>query len=112
MPYCPSCKAEYINSVKSCPDCGDSLVNHLPHSDKLPEVKWIALNSVPGKAYAEMVTEVLDKEEIPNFTKSDAVSTAYLTGGAGGIGGTSVIFVPEEHQSRAEELLTQLLDGI
>ena len=112
MPYCPSCKAEYLDSVKSCPDCGDSLVNNLPHSDKLQEVKWIALKSVPGKAYAEMVTEVLDKEEIPNFIKSDAVSTAYLTGGAGGLGGTSVIFVPEEHQSRAEEFLTQLLDGI
>jgi len=112
MPFCPSCKAEYLNSVNSCPDCGDLLVDQLPHSGKLQEVKWIPLKSVPGNAYAEMVAEVLDKEEIPNYTKSDAVSTAYLTGGAGGIGGTSVIFVPEEHKSRAEELLTQLLNGI
>ncbi|MCH8929058.1 MAG: DUF2007 domain-containing protein [Candidatus Marinimicrobia bacterium] len=112
MSFCPSCKAEYIKSVNSCPDCGESLVEHLPHSAKLQEMNWIPLHSVPGKAYAEMVTEIFDKEEIPNYTKSDAVSTAYLTGGAGSIGGTSVIFVPEEHQSRAEEILTQLLDGI
>ncbi len=112
MPYCPSCKAEYTKSVNSCPDCGETLVEHLPLTGRLPEIKWAPLHSVPGKAYAQMITEILDKEEIPNYIKSDALSTAYLTGGAGGIGGTSVIFVPEEHQSRAEEILTQLLDGI
>ena len=112
MPYCPSCKAEYINSVNSCPDCGESLVEQLLQTGKLTEFKWTPLHSVPGKAYAQMVTEILDKEEIPNYIKSDAVSTAYLIGGAGSIGGTSVIYVPEEYQSRAEEILTQLLDHI
>ena len=112
MTYCPSCSTEYLESIKTCSDCGETLVEHLPESSEIPELKWTPLHSVPGKVYAEMVTEILDKEEIPNFIKSDAVSTTYLTGGAGGIGGTSVIFVPEEHQSRAEEILTQLLDHI
>ena len=112
MPYCPSCKAEYLKKVKTCPDCGENLVEHLPKPGNIPELKWTPLHSVPGKAYAEMVTEILDKEEIPNYIKSDAVSTAYLTGGAGGIGGTSVIFVPEEYQIRAEEILIQILDHI
>ena len=112
MPYCPSCKTEYVENIQICSDCSEALVEKLPQADEITEVNWIPLHSVPGKAYAEMVTEILDKEEIPNYIKSDALSTAYLTGGAGGMGGISVIFVPEEHQSRAEEILTQLLDHI
>ncbi len=99
--YCPSCEAEYVEGVIECPDCHVELVDVLP-------LKWVPLRSVPGKPYAAMVTEVFDKEEIPNFVKSDAVSTAYLTSGTG----IAVIYVPEEHLNRAEEILNQMLDHI
>ncbi len=108
MPYCPECKAEYIDDVIECPDCKVELVDALPGNEKSIEIIWVPLRSVPGKPYAAMVTEILDKEEIPNYVKSDAISTAYLTSGTG----NAVIYVPEEHLNRAEEILNQLLDHI
>ena len=108
MPYCPECKAEYVDDVTECPDCKVELVDALPENEKSIEINWVPLRSVPGKPYAAMVTEILDKEEIPNYVKSDAISTAYLSSGTG----IAVIYVPEEHLTRAEEILNQMLDHI
>ena len=108
MPYCPECKSEYVDEVAECPDCEVELVDALPEEEDSIELNWVPLRSVPGKPYAEMVTEIFDKEEIPNFVKSDAISTAYLTSGTG----IAVIYVPEEHLNRAEEILNQMLDHI
>ncbi len=108
MPYCPECNAEYVIEVTECPDCRVKLVDSLPEDEEPIEFNWVPLRSVPGKPYAAMVTEILDKEEIPNFVKSDAVSTVYLTAGTG----NAVIYVPEEHLKRAEDILNQILDHI
>jgi hypothetical protein len=35
MPFCPSCKYEYIVGIKTCPDCDIDLVDELP--DEMPE---------------------------------------------------------------------------
>jgi len=112
MSYCPSCKAEYVEDAIECPDCNVGLVASLPIEEQEDDFDWVPLRGVPGKTYAEMVTEILDKEEIPNYIKSDPLSTAYLTAGASAISGNATIYVPEKHQEKAEEILFQILDHI
>ena len=112
MPYCPSCKAEYIENTIECPDCNIELIASLPKNELENDFEWVALKGVPGRTYAEMVTEILDKEEIPNYIRSDAVSTAYLTAGTSTITGNAVIYVPEKNKEKAEEILFQILDDI
>ena len=111
MPFCPSCKAEYVKDSIECPDCGEKLVESLPEDEMEDDFKWVPLRGVPGKVYAEMVTEILDKDEIPNYIKSDALSTVYLITGASTIG-NATIYVPEKHREKAEEILFQILDHI
>ena len=112
MPFCPLCKAEYIEDTIGCPDCNVELVESLPEDEMEDDFEWMPLRGVPGKIYAEMVTEILDKEEIPNYIKSDALSTAFLATGVSTISGNATIYVPEKHREKAEEILFQILDHI
>lgn len=112
MSFCPSCNAEYIKDTIDCPDCNVGLVASLPIKEQEDDFDWVPLRGVPGKTYAEMVTEILDKEEIPNYIKSDPLSTAYLTAGASAISGNAVIYVPEKNREKAEDILFQILDNI
>ena len=112
MPFCPSCKAEYIEDKIECHDCNVDLVASLPINELENDFEWVPLRGVPGKTYAEMVTEILDKEEIPNYTKSDSLSTAFLTSGTSAISGNAIIFVQEKNREKAEEILFQILDHI
>lgn len=112
MSFCPSCEAEYVEDTIECPDCNVELVESLHIKEEEDEFDWVPLRGVPGKVYAEMVTEILDKEEIPNYIKSDPLSTAYLTAGASTISGNSVIYVPEKNKDKAEGILFQILDHI
>ncbi|MFZ5434004.1 MAG: hypothetical protein ACOZB3_09555 [Calditrichota bacterium] len=75
------------------------------------EVKWKALPPLDGGVWVAMVTEVLDKEGIPNLVKTDLEA-----GGLGMIMGTSQlgdpwrIQVPEEYYSRALEIYESLMN--
>ena len=112
MPFCPSCEAEYIADTIECPDCEVELIASLPIKELENNFEWVPLRGVPGKTYAEMVTEVLDKEDIPNYIKSDALSTAYLTTGTSTVTGNAIIYVPEKNKEKAEGILLQILDHI
>jgi hypothetical protein len=74
------------------------------------EAEWKSLPPLGGGVYVGMVTEVLDREKIPNLVKTDLAS-----GGLGVIQGTEPIgrawriHVPEEFYERAMEIYESLL---
>jgi hypothetical protein len=73
-------------------------------------VVWKALPPLEGGVFVSMVTEVLDKEGIPNVVKTDLEA-----GGLGMITGTVRlgnpwrIHVPEPEYSRALEIYEELM---
>jgi hypothetical protein len=74
------------------------------------EAEWKSLPPLPGGVYVGMVTEILDREKIPNMVKTDLAA-----GGLGMIQGTEPvgrpwrIQVPEEFFARAMEIYESLL---
>jgi hypothetical protein len=52
-------------------------------------VEWVPLPKLPGGIYASMITEVLDKEKIPNLVKTDLAA-----GGLGNVVGTTTVGKP------------------
>jgi len=75
--------------------------------------KWVSLHELPGRAYAEMVMEVLKQRGIPCYLKSLFGSGALGTvTGAGLIGSGDKIMVPEEYFEEAQSVLHQMLDHI
>ncbi|HEY3296975.1 MAG TPA: DUF2007 domain-containing protein [bacterium] len=75
-----------------------------------PTQTWKPLPPLKGGVFVSMVTEVLDKENIPNMVKTDLES-----GGLGMIMGTEPlgdpwkIFVPESDFDRALEVYNSLM---
>ena len=107
--YCPNCKTQYVEDVKECFDCKVLLVDELQDEKPIEEIKWVALPPVKGDIYADMIEEVLQKRNIPHFTKSDWFTTAYSLSGANYLGARSVIFVPEENREEGAQLIEELL---
>jgi hypothetical protein len=75
-----------------------------------PTQTWQPLPQLKGGVFVSMVTEVLDKENIPNMVKTDLES-----GGLGMIVGTETlgdpwkIFVPESDYDRAMQVFDSLM---
>ncbi|GAB4336273.1 MAG: hypothetical protein Kow0037_17290 [Calditrichia bacterium] len=74
--------------------------------------KWVKIGPLPGLNYAEMVTEVLDKEEIPYSLYQDGVSTAIGISGTNLAGNEAFILVPPEFEERVRDLIEGMLDHI
>jgi len=107
--YCPKCHTQYVEDVKECFDCKIPLIDELPDEKPIEKVKWVALPPVKGDIYADMVEEVLQKRNIPHFTKSDWFTTAYQLSGANYLGARSVIFVPEENHDEAAQIAEEMM---
>ena len=55
--YCPSCKAEFIDSITICSDCNISLVENMALNEPLENINWVNVKEVPGKVFGEMMGE-------------------------------------------------------
>jgi hypothetical protein len=113
MPFCPQCRYEYNENIKTCPDCRIPLVSHLSEDHNHDEgVELVALHALPGVIYGEMVKESLEKAGIRCVLKTDVVSTGLLARGALGVGQECQIYVNKKDEKRAENILHAMMDHI
>lgn len=75
MRYCPTCREEFQDWVKLCPDCSLSLVDSLPELSK-PEPKkepikepLVHVATAPNESVATMWVGILKDEGIDSFIK-------------------------------------------
>ncbi len=62
---------------------------------------WIKLAPLSGVLYAEMLSEILKSEDIPNYIAQDWVSGGYGVKAATAVGNVAHIFVPPQHEKEA-----------
>jgi len=76
------------------------------------DMKWVRVHTLPSRVYADQVKDILGTEGIPVVIKGDDVGIF----GPGAGYGTSVlgvtVWVPEDLQERAKELIVAYLDGV
>ncbi len=115
MGFCPNCRYEYKAQVKKCPDCGSPLTDHLePEGGKEPKpgLRFVPLPALPGRIYAEMIREVLEKRGIPCYLRSDGITDALKISGTGPISKGVMLFVPEDRLKECTDIQHQMLDHI
>ncbi|MHB1000693.1 MAG: putative signal transducing protein [Armatimonadota bacterium] len=77
MPFCPVCEYEYIEGIRSCPDCDVDLVDRLDE-ESAPEKSYIDEDIVQvfrtnNKMEAIIVDDMLKASGIPTILRSGLI---------------------------------------
>ncbi len=106
--YCPECQAEYKPNIEICTDCNVSLVDTHPFDKPLEEITWIKIAQFSGKIYGEMAGEILSKNNIPYFLKSDFFASAFSISPTNVPGAVVKLLVPEDKKEQAKNLIINI----
>lgn len=104
MPFCPKCRYEFVEGIKTCNECGIDLVDELPEEESEEEEyqgEWIKVLNVASNQEAEMIAGLLRTSGIPVTISSyvnDVLTFRYPRG--------VDILVPEEYSEQAVEVIT------
>jgi hypothetical protein len=106
MPHCPTCKTEFPDDVKECPNDHTKLVAQLPYQTIASDggTTWVEIASVGGVDEARLLQGFLDAEGIPAQIENLQFSMEPTTFGAMG---DIRVFVSTTDEARAHELLRQ-----
>jgi len=69
--FCPECKSEFIEGIKTCPDCKVYLVQALPAESKPEFVDFAEVLATYNPADIAFLKSILDAEEIVYFFKGE-----------------------------------------
>ena len=106
---CPKCHTEYLANLKTCGDCNKRLVNASLIDIPITEITWKSLPQFEGKLYADMITEIFNKKDIPYYVKTNWTSSAYGVHGIGISSDLVQIYVPELSYKRASEITLSII---
>ena len=112
MPFCPKCRAEYVEGVEICSDCQVSLVQELPPKDEVDYLELVELQRVPDEVSGVMMKGILENNGI------SAVLRAAKIPWYNGIASTwstyywGQILVPKEELERSRKILDEYLGSL
>ena len=106
---CPKCHAEYLDHIIDCGDCFVKLVNACNINLPLPELSWEPLPPFEGRLYAEMATEMLEKEGIPYYLNMDWSYTAFSMGATNLKVQVVRVLVPKEQLRKAKKIINPII---
>ena len=91
-------------------------VNDEKQEGRKPEdpgrTKWVKIRTLPSRLYGDQVRDILEAEGIPSLLKGDDIG---VFGPGAGYGSSILgitVWVPEDKQDRARELIEAYLDGV
>ena len=71
--YCNKCKADYIEGIEICPDCGKRLIeNHSYREEVVPEYHELVTVAITTNYFlVPLAKSILDSEDIYYFIKGE-----------------------------------------
>jgi hypothetical protein len=112
MPYCPKCRAEYLEEVKTCPDCQLPLVEELPPKDEPEYVDLVELENVPDEVSGIMMKGILLNNGIDVVLQSDKVPWLDGISNTWSKSYWGQLLVPREEFKKARKILDDYLGSI
>lgn len=105
--FCTVCESEYEEGITHCPDDNTALVERLTPENTLhdtSEAGFVSLHQLGSPAEAEMVNDILTKNDIRSVVKSGGADAFSPSLGA-------EIFVDERDYDRALEVYNSFFGG-
>lgn len=101
MPYCPNCKSEYLEGIKMCPDCEETLVSELEEAEHFSGDDFSLLYTCNYEYEAELIKNALESGGIEAHILIQKDSSFPVPGNLG----TIKIFVRNDDFSSAKEYM-------
>ena len=109
LPFCPACRTEYEPPTSYCTVCGVDLVDSLPPQDQDKDADagaLVELARFSNVSEAEMIKELLEKNEILTVLRGEADPIGVVSGAA-----PTTLLVEEKDFLRAQELYEAYFAG-
>jgi len=106
MPFCPVCKAEFVEGVAHCPDCDVDLVPALPKDSaekETPDIEFVVVKERIDPVEAVVIKDALEKSDIPVVLAGDELSTVQVYPAY-----DSKVWVPASMAERAKEIIADI----
>jgi len=112
MPYCPKCRAEYIEEVKTCPDCQITLVAELPPKDESEYVDLVELEKILDEVSGIMMKGILINNGIDAVLQSDKIPWLDGISDTWSKNYWGQLLVPKEEFEKARKILDEYLGSV
>jgi len=106
VPFCPSCRTEYVTGVSRCSDCDVELVDSLPESETQPNTNLVMLATFPNAAEARLILEILENNGIEALLRGDVDPVGNVV-----VAMAPALLVAEPDLPRAEEIYRAYFAG-
>ena len=112
MPFCPKCRAEYVEGVETCSDCQVPLVQELTPEDKVDYFEFEELQQVQDEISGVMLKGILENNgvevvlraaKIPWYSGIASTWSTYYWGR---------ILVPKEELERSRRIVSEYLGSL
>lgn len=112
--YCPRCRAEYVDGVTECADCGVALqVDPVPPPDLSGELNLVPVLETGDAIRTALVKSMLEGAQIPYIARNDQLQDLFGFGRlvpVNPVSGPVIFLVPDEYADEARDMLAQLDD--
>ena len=69
--YCPKCKAEYVEGIPVCADCGIALIQELPTEPPLGSAEYEEIPGVLNASDVALIKSLLDSESLEFYIEGE-----------------------------------------
>jgi hypothetical protein len=107
MPFCPNCRAEYVEGVTRCADCEVELVDALPpdpDDPADPQNEYEVLAEALGEVATRVVVAELEAAGLPYVLSGDELGAVHIYPAH-----DSKVWTPKRHLAQAREILDAIL---